>query len=399
MKRKELLRAILEHASDATLAFVASLTPEQRATPGTWEQWSAKDYVAHMAHWAQHAATRWTALAQSSEPDRTSVQVEAANAACYQRWAHASWPEVQAELSRAQTAMLAALSAFDEAKLAVPLGGEERPLWQDVVGSTSTHPLTHLAEFYAQHGRPRDAGQLWQEWSQLVAPLDQKPEWAGLVHYNAACGLALSGNREQAIVELRRALELRPSLAPWSRRDTDLALLQDVPEYKRLYAPEYWWAALEAGPQAEALADQALRTLAMLRQAIQAFPAEEWRKGDTPYQRPAGWALHILTSIDDYSTLKPGEADAHPRFPVNWDEKDSLKLPSQDEMLAYLEQVERKLAHVLAEADLSQVETLFRWTGSTLLSRVVYMLRHAQHHLAEMCLELHRRGLPAPQWQ
>jgi hypothetical protein len=333
------------------------------------------------------------------KPPASPGHFEAANAACFARYCHSSWDEVQACASRAQAELLEALHALDELKLSAPLGSEKQPLWQDVANTAATHLLMHVADFYAQHGRQQEAGQLWQEWSQLAAPLDTRAEWRGLVHYNAACGMALSGHREQAIVELRQALELRPSMTPWSRHDSDLAVLRDMPEYKKLYAPKRYWEAVEVSPQAEALADQFLRALAMFRQAIRAFPAEEWRKGDTPYQRPAGWALHVLTSMDEYCALKPGQAGAHPRFDVDWQEEDSSKLPSQDEMLAYLEQVEKKLAHLLVHADLNQAETLFLWTGSTLLSRAVYVLRHMQHHLAEMCLELHRRGLRAPEWE
>ncbi len=142
-----------------------------------------------------------------------------------------------------------------------------------------------------------------------------------------------------------------------------------------------------------------MRALAMFREAVKAFPAAEWHKGDTPYQRPAGLALHLIEAVDDYSVLKPGESGRGRSFEVSWEEKDSSKLPSQGDLLSYLDEVEQKLAAFLAEADLTAAEELFRWTGSTLLSRAAYVLRHTQHHLAEMCLELHRRGQKAPQWQ
>jgi hypothetical protein len=240
---------------------------------------------------------------------------------------------------------------------------------------------------------------LWQQWGDDVALLDDSADWQGTVHYNMACSLALSDNPEQAIAELRRALQLRPSMTAWSRQDPDLDALHDMPEYRELYAPEHWWKALDASPQAEALADQFIRTLGMFRQAVKAFPAEEWRKGDTPYQRPAGLALHIVESTDGYCALHSGEPGSAARVAANWEDKDSARLPSQEELLAYLDDVDRRVAHFLAQAGLTEDEQLFRWTGSTMLSRGVYMLRHAQHHLAEMCLELHRRGLPAPAWQ
>jgi hypothetical protein len=97
--------------------------------------------------------------------------------------------------------------------------------------------------------------------------------------------------------------------------------------------------------------------------------------------------------------LKPGEYAEDAGLDVNWEEKDSSKLPTQDKLLTYLDEVEENLARFLADADLKATEELFRWTGSTMLSRAVYMLRHTQHHLSEMCLGLHIRGLQAPEWQ
>ena len=232
-----------------------------------------------------------------------------------------------------------------------------------------------------------------------MAPLDLSADWQGLVHYNMACGLSLSGTVDGALAELRQALRLRPDLAAWSRQDSDLGAVRSKPEYRTLYAAEYWWKVMDANPQAEAFAEQFVRTLAMFREAAKAFPADEWCKGDTPYQRPAGLALHLVEAIDDFAVLKPGESGKTRRFNVDWEEKDSTKLPSQDDLTAYLDEVEQRLAHFLANADLTAAEGLFRWTGSTLLSRMAYLLRHTQHHAAEMCLELHRRGYKAPQWQ
>ncbi|NTW43832.1 MAG: hypothetical protein HGB14_05220, partial [Anaerolineaceae bacterium] len=50
--------------------------------------------------------------------------------------------------------------------------------------------------------------------------------------------------------------------------------------------------------------DQFVRALSMFREAVKAFPPAEWCKGDTPYQRPAGLALHTVEAVDDYAVLK-----------------------------------------------------------------------------------------------
>ena len=398
MARKESLLAVLERSQSVRNAFVSGLPDDQRFATGTYEAWCAKDALAHTAYWIDHRAAVEAARARGGELP-PAVHYEQANAACFQRFCNCSWDEVQAFAGAAYARLAEAVNALSEEQLAAPDPRSGRPVWQDIVGTAYSHLIEHLAGFYAASGQSRRAGQLWSEWGDLVAPLDESAQWQGLVHYNVACGLSLSGNADAALAELRQALQLRPDFTAWSRQDSDLRAVRDKPEYRTLYAPEYWWAAMEASPQAEAMADQFVRTLAMFREAVKAFPADEWRKGDTPYQRPAGLALHAVEAMDDYAALKPGESGRGRRFNVDWEEKDSQKLPSQKELLAYLGEVEQRLAHFLAEADLAAGEELFRWTGSTLLSRMTYVLRHTQHHLAEMCLELHRRGHRAPQWQ
>lgn len=400
MALKQRLLAVLKRSQAVQKAFVAGLSNDQRAAVGTYEKWCAKDAVAHIAYWVDHRAAVVAARARGEEPPSSPGHYEQANAACFQRFCNCSWGEVQAFTDAAHTRLVEAVRAVPEEML-VPspkdVGG--RKPWQDIVRTGYTHALIHMAEFYIAQGQPHQAGQLWPEWGELVAPLDDSADWQGLVHYNIACGLALSGNADAALVELRQALQLQPSLTAWSRQDSDLSAVRSQPEYRTLYAAEYWWQAMEANPLAEALADQFVRALAMFREAVEAFPAAEWCKGDTPYQRPAGLALHLVEAIDDYAVLKPGESGRGRRFNVDWEEKDSSKLPAQDELLAYLDEVEPRLAHLLASADLTAAEELFRWTGSTLLSRAAYTLRHTQHHLAEMCLELHRRRYQAPRWQ
>ena len=398
--RKGQLSVALQHSHKAELAFVASLSQEQRSAVGTYENWCAKDLLAHMSYWQEHQAQRVAALARGEKPPASPSHYEQANAACFERFCHCSWEEVQAYAELAQAQLTEAVRGAPEDVLAAPPADSPgRALWLDVVNVGYTHPLAHMAEYYTQNGQSEQASRLWQEWGELVASLDDNADWQGLVHYNQACGFALAGSPEQAIAELRQALKLRPSLVAWSRRDQDLTSLHGRRAYRELYAPEHWWKAMEANVQAEALADQFMRALSMFRQAVQAFPAEEWRKGDTPYQRPAGLALHLVDAIADYAVLKPGESGAGRPFDVGWEEQDSAGLPSQDDLLLYLDQAEVKLASFLADADLAATEGLFRWTGSTLLSRMAYALRHTQHHLAEMCLELHRRGLQAPQWE
>lgn len=399
MTKKEQLLGILEKSRAREIEFVSNLTDEEKAYEGTFEKWSAKDVLAHTNYWEHLRSERSLAWIGGEELEPV-LPYDQANAIAYERFSENSWEEVEAFAEQAHRSMVDAIRSMDEETLDGPsVESRERKMWDTLVGSAYTHKLLHFAEFLEGRGRAEDAAGIWNEWAELVSPLDDGPQWQGNVHYNAACSLALTGDRDAALEELGAALELRPSLKAWSRLDSDLAALHDLPEYKALFAPSFWWEALEADPQSEALADQFLRTLFMLRTAVETFPAETWVEGETDYQRPAGLALHIVQTIDLYSALKPGEGSGDPLAQVNWEEQDSSKLPSQEELLRFLGQTEERLANFIATSDLGAAEELFPWTGSTLLSRALYCLRHTQHHLADMAMELQRRGMTPPNWQ
>ena len=146
--------------------------------------------------------------------------------------------------------------------------------------------------------------------------------------------------------------------------------------------------------------DQYQRALTMFRGAVMAFPADEWRKGDIDYLRPAGVAYHVVESIDFYTGNQP--ADEFPwggRFGVDWENTNSDRLPGQEQLITYLDEVEDKLQEWFRKTDLLAAETVFPWTGTLVLGRVIYNLRNIQHHLSEMSLELTRRGYQSPDWR
>jgi hypothetical protein len=136
----------------------------------------------------------------------------------------------------------------------------------------------------------------------------------------------------------------------------------------------------------------------MLREAVEACPEDEWLRGDSNYQRPAGLALHITQTAAMYSALKPGDSLNDPLMQISWESPDSNLFPDQETYLVFLSQVEQRLATFLKQADLDGSENQFPWTGSSQLSRALYTLRHTQHHLADMAMELQRRGLRPPDW-
>jgi tetratricopeptide (TPR) repeat protein len=390
MNLKDQLLQILENGRATELAFLASLTEADRAKKGTFEKWSAKDVIAHANYWQDVRATRARAWIDREELEPLP-HYEQANVHVFDRYKKNTWEEIEAFAKQTHEKMVQLVAALDDDALNGPSEeSDAQKVWQTIIGSSYTHKLMHYAEFYHDRGQYEVPSRLWGEWADLVSPLDDSADWQGGVHYNAACSLALAGNQQGALEELRKGLELRPNLRAWSRRDTDLANLHDLPVYKELIAPDFWWKAFEAGPQAEALTDQFVRALSMFRIAVDTCPQDEWRQGSAPHQRPAGLALHIVQSINYYSTHKPGDQVEDALTQMNWQERDADKLPSQEELLRFLSEVEKRTASLIASSDLAAKEELFPWTGFTILSRVLFMLRHAQHHIADLITEINR---------
>ena len=150
----------------------------------------------------------------------------------------------------------------------------------------------------------------------------------------------------------------------------------------------------------EAIQDHYQRALRMFRETIMAFPEDEWRKGDIDYSRPAGVAYHVVEGMDFYTgELTPDKFPWGGRFDVDWEETNSERLPSQDQVITYLNEVEEKLEEWFRKTDLLAKETKFPWTGDTGLGRAIYNLRNIQHHVSEMSLELTRRGYKSPEWR
>lgn len=63
-----------------------------------------------------------------------------------------------------------------------------------------------------------------------------RPDDASVL-YNAACSFCLLHKKAEALAALRKAREAGFRDSDWARRDPDLALLQDDPEFDRLYPP------------------------------------------------------------------------------------------------------------------------------------------------------------------
>jgi hypothetical protein len=157
---------------------------------------------------------------------------------------------------------------------------------------------------------------------------------------------------------------------------------------------------MDGRPIATEVLDQFNRVFYKFREVVEAFPAEEWCRGESPYQRPAGLAGHFLSTIDYYtSNLSADEFPWGKRLGCDWEDPDDQALPSKAMVLDYLKEMEARLVTWIATTDLLVVDSLHPYCGKTILGRAFYLIRHCESHLAELNLELRRRGHLGPEWR
>jgi uncharacterized damage-inducible protein DinB len=152
-----------------------------------------------------------------------------------------------------------------------------------------------------------------------------------------------------------------------------------------------------------ALENQFARTWDMWRRLIDNIPEEQWRSGAIDYLTPARHLCHVVVCADFYAgDIGVDRYDWNGLFGGDWEGMAPDELPTKAVALEKLSQVEAVVAAWLQGLDdpaLADEETLFFWTGPTLLDRLLYLLRHTQHHLGELHGELRHREIPGAEWR
>lgn len=238
MNLKPKLIELLEQESAEEDALVASLSAEERATPGSLEHWSAKDMIAHMAAWRKLSIARLEHAARHIEPPAAPEDEDEENARIFAAHNGQTWDEVLSFRREIGAELARRVQEMSEEALRETghiSGQAERPLWDAVIGNGYTHPILHLADFYLKRGDKARALRLQEDAAERLMLLDDAPRWQGVVRYNLACAHALSGLKEKAIQELREALQLAPDLTDWSKRDPDFSPLRAEPGYQAIY--------------------------------------------------------------------------------------------------------------------------------------------------------------------
>ena len=139
-----------------------------------------------------------------------------------------------------------------------------------------------------------------------------------------------------------------------------------------------------------------------LENAINSCPDENWID-DTSYHQIWYMASHTLFWIDYY--LTEDRENFHPPKPFGMEEMDPAGvIPdppyTKDELLTYLEYNRNKSREFIKNLTEKKANELFEFgrVSLTYSRLVLYVLRHIQHHSAQINLLLRQQTNSAPGW-
>lgn len=139
----------------------------------------------------------------------------------------------------------------------------------------------------------------------------------------------------------------------------------------------------------------------MVRKAVENCPEDLW---DDRADEPPFWqqAYHTLFYTGFYLSDSPESSQA-----ASFVEAEAANLkhtptttPSRKQIQDYLEQVSERCEAFLGKLDSAALsgKNTFPWTGPTLAYRMIYNIRHAQHHVGWLNSILSRKGAQPAEW-
>ena len=229
---RERLLAIVDATRDRERELLALCDDVDAAEPG---RWTAKDHVAHLTWWRNHAADVVRA-ARLGIPVERFDDIDAANERTYRIYRDRSADDVREDsvISYLALAREIEAAAADDFRLPRP-DRPEMETWQVVPPNLEGHLAEHLSQWYLEQGdeNAADSAQLWA--FHLDETFDS-PKGRAAGAFNLACYYAKRGRADDAISRLRDALALHPELVAWARADSDLESIRDRTEVRTLLA-------------------------------------------------------------------------------------------------------------------------------------------------------------------
>lgn len=238
MSLKEQLIDLVEYMQIQMAAFPDHLTQNQLRIQGIVDAWSPKDNLFHCLYWAGQELDIAETLEKGEDwEDPENNDFEAINQEMFFIYQNKSWEDGKELSKKTYRGMVDYLERIDEDALNVIRKGRENPIWREILSLFVTHPMIHLWEQLVLSGKLDKVAEIFgDDYHKMLLNLDDSESYRGGVFYNQACLLALTGELNDAIKVLGKALKMTPALVEWSQKDTDLDALRDLPAFKALYS-------------------------------------------------------------------------------------------------------------------------------------------------------------------
>ena len=237
MPLKAQLIQLVEYMQEQMVSFPDLLTPEQVEASGKVDDWSAKDNLFHCLFWAGNQLEILETLEKGADwDDSGDNDFEAINREKFVEFENRSWGDGRSLAKEKYQGMLAYLHRIEDDVLQQIRKDRENPVWREILSLYITHPMIHLWEQLTAAGKVETVAEIFgDEYHNMLLALDDGESYQGGVFYNQACLLALTGELEEAVKVLEKALKMTPALIEWSQEDSDLEALRELPKYLALY--------------------------------------------------------------------------------------------------------------------------------------------------------------------
>jgi hypothetical protein len=232
------LIAVVERGEADQAALVAQLSDAEKAAVGEPDHWAVKDHIAHLNFWRERTLRRLIAVRNGTEPPGPVPDFQPENERNFTEQRHTPWSEIIGESDRLFSVAKQAISGLSEAQLTEPqaTASVEITLSERVVSDYLEHPSEHLTQLYRERGDTDHAETQERATVRTVSELfGQTSTIYGYAIYNLGCYYARTGKIAQAIAAVGEALPLIPSLVEWSKQDSDLDSVREIPAFQELY--------------------------------------------------------------------------------------------------------------------------------------------------------------------
>ncbi len=206
------------------------------APPSEPGRWTAKDNVAHLNTWREHAVRILDAM-RAGTPLEGPLQdrdIDESNAEIYEAHRADSTASVRAAHDATYAALIAAVAAFTDEELRRERPGNGGAVWRIVPGNGHAHVAQHLSYWYVEHGDApaAEAAAIWAH--TLEIDLFPDVEDRVVADFNLACFYARNRHVDEALPLISSALRAQPDLRAWAAIDPDLEPIRDDPRVQSL---------------------------------------------------------------------------------------------------------------------------------------------------------------------